>query len=283
MAKEFKACALENCNGDSSKGSWGWCSKHYRRYQRHGDPLGGDAFKGLGETCVVAGCDRDVVARGFCGKHYQRFRVYGDPLFAKLNFDNVGKPCKIEGCEKVNVAQMLCAGHYAKLLRYGDPLGGGTPKHARARWIEANRDYIGDDCIKWPFPLGGLGRGKTEVSGVSMTAPRGMCMAAHGKPPTPKHQAAHRCGNGHLACMNPRHLYWATPKENSQDTIRHGRSGRGVRNGRALIGPIDVLGIIAHSSSHTWQQTADEFGIGRTAVGRILHGKAWVHLTAGYI
>lgn len=33
-----------------------------------------------------------------------------------------------------------------------------------------------------------------------------MCELVYGKPPMPKHQAAHNCGKGNLGCINPKHL-----------------------------------------------------------------------------
>lgn len=49
MAKRFKACAIENCKGNAhtdAKGSRGYCSLHYARLARHGDPLGGRTGRG---------------------------------------------------------------------------------------------------------------------------------------------------------------------------------------------------------------------------------------------
>lgn len=90
-------------------------------------------------------------------------------------------------------------------------------------WLLAHVNYQGDDCLKWPF--GGdpkSGRGVLQHNGVRRWAHRWMCMLAHGEPPTPNHKAAHNCGNGHLGCINPRHLEWKTQKENLADCAIHG-------------------------------------------------------------
>lgn len=42
MAVRFKACSVENCNGNAhweAKGARGWCSKHLQRWRKYGDPL----------------------------------------------------------------------------------------------------------------------------------------------------------------------------------------------------------------------------------------------------
>jgi hypothetical protein len=59
-------------------------------------------------------------------------------------------------------------------------------------------------------------------SGHFERATRVMCKLAHGPAPTPKHHAAHSCGKGHEACINPKHLRWATPRENAADAKLHG-------------------------------------------------------------
>jgi hypothetical protein len=48
MAADFKPCSIDGCNGNAgAKGtSRGWCSAHYHRWQRHGDPLSGSTPRG---------------------------------------------------------------------------------------------------------------------------------------------------------------------------------------------------------------------------------------------
>lgn len=50
---------------------------------------------------------------------------------------------------------------------------------------------------------------------------RQMLIFAKGEPPTPAHQACHRCPGGpHELCCNPTHLYWGTQSENEADKRR---------------------------------------------------------------
>lgn len=66
------------------------------------------------------------------------------------------------------------------------------------------------------------------------------CKSQHGDPPTPKHQAAHSCGNGHLGCVASAHLSWKTKIENEADKILHGTTNRGERQGRSKLKQDDV-------------------------------------------
>lgn len=106
-----------------------------------------------------------------------------------------------------------------------------APNRGRGKnyqWLVEHSTYQGDDCLKWPFFIDPLhGRGRVGYLGKIWWAHRLMCVIAHGEPPTPKHEAAHSCGNGNKGCINPRHLSWKTASENCLDRSRH---GRGVTN-----------------------------------------------------
>ncbi len=96
------------------------------------------------------------------------------------------------------------------------------------RWLAENVRYKGNDCLPWPYAINSeKGYGQVQFRGKVWKAHRLMCFLAHGEPPTPKHQTAHECGRGHLACTNPRHLSWKTNSENQKDRARHGTKSNG--------------------------------------------------------
>lgn len=134
-----RKCAVDGCenHGDIRRG---FCNKHYRRFKRHGTPLGGGADMPPKEAyflpvcdksiCTIEGCGRVVKALGFCSAHYGRAQKYGDPLgggpFRKPWSKQGGKTCEIEGCDRASVTRGMCSAHYGRWLRLGDPLAGGA-------------------------------------------------------------------------------------------------------------------------------------------------------------
>lgn len=72
-------CSVTGC--ESISGTKGWCSKHYQRWLKYGDPV---FIKPIKDTCSVAGCVSVSLSKGLCNKHYQRSLIHGDPTVVKL-------------------------------------------------------------------------------------------------------------------------------------------------------------------------------------------------------
>lgn len=90
-------------------------------------------------------------------------------------------------------------------------------------WIRAHVDYNKEPCLRWPFSYdSGVGRGRLGWNGKNYWAHRLVCEMAHGPAPVGKDQVAHSCGNGHMGCVNPRHLSWSDQFENQKDRAKHG-------------------------------------------------------------
>lgn len=82
----MRVCKIDECSMPHH--GHGYCDKHYERFVKYGDPLGGGVFRQsrTGKYCTVDGCNNNVVsaAAGLCGKHYTRQRKYGDPNITKF-------------------------------------------------------------------------------------------------------------------------------------------------------------------------------------------------------
>lgn len=134
------------------------------------------------------------------------------------------------------------------------------------RWIKAHLDYNKEPCLRWPFAYDmGVGRGRLGWNGQNYWAHRLMCELAHGPAPVDKPQVAHSCGNGHMGCVNPKHLSWSDQSENHLDRRRHGTAATGIGNRSKLT--LEQIGQIrALKGKQTQMETARQFGISHANV-----------------
>lgn len=188
--------------------------------------------------------------------------------------------CSIPGCGKPVRTSGWCSAHYQRWRNHGDPLAGGPPKPGKGskmRYVrEVAMPYEGNACLIWPFPFGK--RAGMFVNGHNIQASRVVCELAYGPPPSPIHEAAHSCGKGHMGCVNKRHLRWATPKENNDDTILHGTKTQGEKVHTARLTTQDVLEIRSIGRTVIARKLAARFGVDRTTIGDILNRRSWNHL-----
>lgn len=173
--------------------------------------------------CIVDDCEKDAKTRGYCGGHYHRLCRYGDAEYAPPP-RQISK-CSIDGCDGNVAGGGYCRKHYARFRRYGDPLGGGISYgEARDFIIRVTSEPQGEECVLWPYGKNANGYGRVNWNNLPTNAHAIVAELAHGPKPTNKHEACHKCGKGHLGCVNPNHLYWGTRKENVRDAIEHGTS-----------------------------------------------------------
>lgn len=134
--------------------------------------------------------------------------------------------CIIPNCNKTAARRGLCHMHHRRQRKGMDmsaPQMIASPGEPLA-YLLALIGHVGDECVPWPFARSKAGYGNL---GGKTSAHRKMCMLAHGDPPSTAHDAAHSCGKGHLGCVNPNHVRWATKRENQLDRNRHGTTNRG--------------------------------------------------------
>ena len=267
-------CSIAGCGKPVR--SKGWCVTHYGRWFRQGDPETNLRPRRTRATCTIEGCEAPSInSRGWCSKHYQRWQSSGDPLVSKIDREGDGA-CSVEGCGRPSKAKRMCAMHYLRFKKGGSSDHLHDKHRRRARWIMEHAAHDGDDCLIWPFSVSDHGRGTVTLHGRHMSAPKAMCIAAHGEPPTGRHEAAHTCGKGHEGCMNPRHLRWATRRENEADKVVHGTIRRGAAINTARLTEEDVRCIRA--SSETGVVLAKRYGVTTSAISSIRLRRSWAWL-----
>lgn len=185
------------------------------------------------------------------------------------------KKCNIPGCDRAHRARGWCTRHYERWKRHGDPMA--VFVGPRVRWIREHVNFSGDDCLLPPFSVGK--RADVRVEGRRLMASRYMAILVYGEPSDPSLYACHTCRGGTVGCVNPRHLYWGTPAQNSMDKLRDGTHNRGSRQWRAKLTESDVLEIRqAARNGETHTSIAGRYGLARSTVSQIVRRKRWAWL-----
>lgn len=134
-------------------------------------------------------------------------------------------------------------------------------------------------CFLW---IGSANKGYGDVRflGKMISAHRAAWILSNGEIPG-KLQVLHKCDNPF--CVNPRHLFLGTPKDNAIDRNRKKRnaSRKGVLNGRSILTEDAVYKIRARrEAGETIRNIAESIGISQSCVQGIVSGRAWNHLAA---
>lgn len=188
--------------------------------------------------------------------------------------------CKAEGCEKFKTNSWgYCARHREQKKR-GAPFTFGPKQQTghQQEWMLSHVSHDEDECLPWPFKTYADGRGQFSWRQKTCRAHRVMCELRNGPPPTPKHEAAHSCGNGHLGCVNPKHLRWATRQENVDDMLLHGTRVRGEKTHWAVLNEQNVRDIREMATVLPTTLIAQEYGITRQHCNTIISRRTWRHV-----
>jgi hypothetical protein len=72
-------CSIKGCS--KSVQARGWCSTHYKRWEKFGDPERINVH--VRGECSLENCSEPHLAKGYCMTHYYKWLRSGDPNFVK--------------------------------------------------------------------------------------------------------------------------------------------------------------------------------------------------------
>lgn len=174
--------------------------------------------------------------------------------------------CLVPGCDSPSRARGRCMKHYRSGVKSGE-IAVEKRKETRLDYIKrVVLPYAGDDCLYWPFVANNNHYPVILYEGRVCNVSRVVCILTHGKPRRRALEAAHACGNGHLGCVNPRHIRWKTKFENLRERKRPQWSP-------PVLTPDDVRRI--RSSGESVVSLAERLGISVGAVSRAKRGVTW--------
>jgi DNA-binding Lrp family transcriptional regulator len=87
-------------------------------------------------------------------------------------------------------------------------------------------------------------------------------------------EVCHSCDNP--SCVNPRHLFLGTKKDNQLDKVAKNRQAKGERNGAAKLSNIEVMTMRELYANGKWSQRkiADLFGVSKSTCFNVVSKKS---------
>jgi len=135
-------------------------------------------------------------------------------------------------------------------------------------------------CWIWDKALDRQGYGTISIGILSngtkrkVKAPRIMWELYHGENPGDMF-VCHHCDNP--SCVNPKHLFLGTHKDNQSDSVNKGRHRSiGGKNPKAKLKDSDIR--VIRSSPLKYKFLAEIFGVSISTIARIRTNKLWRHV-----
>jgi hypothetical protein len=133
-----------------------------------------------------------------------------------------------------------------------------------------------DECWEWRACRKKSGYGQFRLGGKMRRAHRIAWMLAYGPVPDGFH-VLHSCDNP--PCVNYRHLFIGTQRDNVRDRNSKGRQARGPAQGRARLTEGQVMDIRGRYSRGECQaEIARRYDMSPGGIWHILHRKTWTHI-----
>lgn len=134
-----------------------------------------------------------------------------------------------------------------------------------------------NDCWEWQGYCFNTGYGGFDFKGKTMLAHRMAWFFHTGR--HPRKWILHKCDN--RKCVNPRHLYCGTPKDNVGDMVRRSRQAKGNKIWSSKLNPKlvrEIQGFKKVKCRCTASKISEIYGVSKTTIYGIWSGKFWKYL-----
>lgn len=188
--------------------------------------------------------------------------------------DEQARVCAVEGCGRQHAAKGYCKSHYYTLRRVGDPkkLEPYKVYHNIHEYFldNINKGSNDDECWIWKVRFTAWGYGRINWNKKEVRAHRYSYEYYNGKIPDNLF-ICHTCHTP--ACVNPKHLYAGTPKENTRDALIAERMS-------STLSRNDVIEIKKRlEKNESLTALGKEFGVQKGCIWNIKHNRSWRHVT----
>ena len=145
-------------------------------------------------------------------------------------------------------------------------------------WDKVDKSGGKDTCWEWTGGKSDEGYGRFWFIDDTIASHRFSWFLANGKIPQHQPLICHTCDNPR--CVNPSHLFAGDNDDNVLDMMIKGRTLIGEKSPATCLTNTEVLQIRAlyAAGGTTSRKLAKQFGIVKSSVLRIIHGKTWAHL-----
>jgi hypothetical protein len=109
---------------------------------------------------------------------------------------------------------------YRRSAKEKNLLHAGGSMSRGAVWVRERVTVSQPQCMFFPAAVC-FSRASVRYNYQKISAARAMCLEHNGRPEQQDMVVRHKCGMGHMSCVNPQHLAWGTVKENGRDASLH--------------------------------------------------------------
>ena len=133
-----KPCKIKTCN-KITRIKRGWCTTHYQRWAKWGDPMNTKVVYEHPTTCTKTGCNNEYSAKGLCKSHYMAARPEKRLEANAKYLTKLGKKLHVD--TKIVTYVLLAWGKVIKKLDVYTCVNCGSKKDLHAHHIYPKMDF----------------------------------------------------------------------------------------------------------------------------------------------